>query len=269
MLVSKAIAFVRRDFIIHASYKFAFVFELLTTVFPVLSFYFVAKLVKGANVESLHQYGGEYFPFVLVGIAFTQYFMLALSSFATTIRRSQMAGCLEAMLSTRTHSATIIVLSSLYAFGVKLGHMLVAFTLAGVVLGVDYSRANFVSAGVVLLLTVLAFSGFGILSAAIIVVLKKGDPIEWIFGSLCSLLGGALFPVAVMPGWLQKIAALLPMTHSLEAARLAILRGESLVRLWPQLVILGGMAALLLPTSIVLFSKAVEKGRRDGGLMHY
>ncbi len=269
MLIQKTIAFVKRDFFIDSSYKFAFVLELLATVFPILSFYFVGKLIHARTVESLSRYGGEYFPFVMIGIALTQYFMLALRTFAGTIRRGQMAGCLEAMLSTATRPETTIILSSLYAFLSKMFHIIVVFGISGLFLGVSYSRSDFLSAGVILFLTISTFSSLGILSAAIIIVLKKGDPIEWIFGSLSSLLGGALFPIDVMPPWMQNVAMLLPMTYSLDAMRLAVLEGYSLPMLWRQATILSAMAVVLFPLSLVCFSRAIEKGRCDGSLMHY
>lgn len=269
MVAQKAIAFVRRDYIIESSYKFAFVFELLTSVFPVLSFYFIAKLIGGDGAKSLSRYGGKYFPFAMIGVAVTQYFMLALRTFSITIRRSQMAGCLEAMLSTPTRPETVVVFSSLYSFLMKLLHVVLVLAVGGLLLGVDYGNSDFASAAVILLLTVLTFSSLGIFSAAVIVVLKKGDPIEWVFGSLSSLLGGALFPVTVMPEWMQTISAVLPITYSLDAMRLAILKGHSIFMLWKQIAILGGMSLVLLPVSVWCFSRAVEKGRRDGSLMHY
>ncbi len=268
-LPAKAAAFIRRDWRIESSYKFAFVFEALTTVFPMLSFYFIAKLVDSADSDHLAAYGGGYFPFAMIGLALTQYFMLALRTFANTIRRSQMAGCLEAMLSTQTRPETVIILSSLYSFLMKLLHVVLVLVLGGVLLGVDYSKADFLSAAVVLALTVATFGSLGIFSAAIIVVLKKGDPVEWVFGALCSLLGGALFPVTLLPAWLQRLAAFLPITHALEGMRLAILKGHSVVMLWKPIAILGSMALVLGPVSVWTFSLAVRKGRRDGSLMHY
>jgi len=269
MLVRKAAAFVKRDYIIESSYKFAFVFEMLTSVLPVISFYFVAKLVGGAGSENLSEYGGRYFPFVVIGVAFTQYFMLALSTFAATIRRSQMAGCLEATLSCPTSPQVVIIFSSLYSFLAKLVHILLIFALSGLFLGMSFRSANFASAAVILVLTVLTFAAMGIFSASAVVVLKKGDPIEWIFGALSSLLGGALFPVRLLPAWVQGIAAVLPITYSLDAMRLAILKGYSLQQLWHQVAILAVMSAVLLPLAVWSFAAAVEKGRRDGSLMHY
>jgi len=269
VLINKTLAFIKRDFAIESGYKFAFVFELFTSVFPVLSFYFIGKLVNSTNNVSLSKYGGQYFPFAIVGVAFTQYFMLALQTFASTIRRSQWEGCLEAMLSTHTQAEIIIILSSLYSFLIKTIHVAIVFAFGGLILDVDYGDVNILSVIATLVLTILTFSALGIFSAAIITILKKGDPIEWIFGSLCSLLGGALFPITIMPNWMQKIAAFLPITYSLDAMRLAVIKGYSIPMLWKQLLILGIMAITLLPLSVYSFSRAVDKGRHDGTLMHY
>jgi len=270
MIVQKAIAFFRRDLQIESSYKLAFVFEAMTTLFPLLTLYFIAKLMSPTAADPrLAPYGGAYFPFAVIGLAFTQYFMTALTNFAGTIRRSQMAGCLEAMLSTRTPPGTVILLSSVYSFVAKLFHLVMVLAASWLLLGVDFSRCNWLSAGVTLVLTVMGFSGLGILSAAFIIVMKKGDPVEWLVGALGSLLGGALFPVAVMPQWLQSISALLPTTYALEAMRLAMLKGHSLWMLRVDLAVLLATAIVLLPVSVWMFSKAVERGRRDGTLMHY
>ena len=270
MLASKALAFIKRDSRIESSYKVAFVFEALTTVFPLVSFYFIGRLVGPQNPGGgLARYGGQYFPFALVGIAVSQYLLLSLGTFSRTIRRSQMAGCLEATLSAQTSPQAVIVFSSLYCFATKLLHTLLVFVLGWLIFGVNLQQANFLSAAVVLALTVAAFSGLGILSAAFIVLLKKGDPIEWCIGAASSLLGGAVFPIEVMPGWMQALSVLFPITYSIEAMRMAILRGWGLEMLWKPVAILAVMAAILLPAGIWAFTAAVAQGRRDGSLMHY
>ncbi len=267
--MEKAAAFIRRDYTIESSYKFAFVLQFISAVSPVLSFFFISKLVSGQPNGPLAKYGGEYFPFVVIGLAFSQYFMTALRTFAGTIRRGQMAGCLEAMLSTKTRPATVILMSSLYSFFMKSTHIFVILLISWALLGVDFGQANFFSACIVLVLSIVSFSSLGIFSAAFITVLKKGDPIEWILGTLGSLLGGAMFPVELLPSWLRPVSAILPITHALDAMRLAMLEGHSIIQLWKQLAVLGGMAVVLLPLSVWSFSLAVEKGRRDGSLTHY
>ena len=262
-------AFIRRDFRIESSYKLAFLLETVGALITVLSFHFVGKLVDSGRPASLAKYGGGYFGFAMVGLAMSQYFVLSLQSFSGAIRRSQMAGCLEAMLSTRTSPGTVVVLSALYSFLTKTVHIGLVFLVAWLGLGVRFSSANVPAALGVLALSVLAFGGLGILAAAALVVLKKGDPIGWAFSSLSSLVAGALFPVEILPGWLRTCSQLVPMTHSLEAMRLALFKGASLADLRGSLLKLGIMAAVLLPAGIWAFSKAVDKGRRDGSLLHY
>jgi ABC-2 type transport system permease protein len=269
MLALKAREFFKRDLRIESSYKAAFLFEYATTLLPLLTFYFVAKLMRGDSASSLTPYGGKYFPFVVVGVAFMQYFTIALTNFAATIRRSQMAGCLEAMLAAQTSPGMVIILSSAYSFLVKLFHLVFVLTASALLLGVNFGPCNFLSMAVILVLTIASLSGLGILSAAFIVVMKKGDPIEWFIGSVSSMLGGALFPVSLMPEWLRMIAALLPTTYALEALRQAMLNGASIPMLWRDVLILGAFAVVLLPVGVWVFAKAVDKGRRDGTLMHY
>lgn len=269
MIAAKAIAFFRRDLQVESSYKLAFVFESMASIFPLLTFYFISKLIAPGSSAALGRYGGRYFPFAVVGLAFMQYFMMAMMNFAATIRRAQMAGCLEAMLSTQTQPGTVILLSSVYSFTIKMVHVALILAIGGLLLGADFSRCNVLSVMVIMALAAMSSAGIGILSAAFIVVMKKGDPIEWLIGSVSSLLGGALFPVSIMPPWLQKVSALLPTTYALEALRLAMLKGYSVGMLWNQTAVLGAMAVILLPGSVWVFARAVDKGRRDGTLMHY
>ena len=268
MILYKAAAFIRRDFVIDISYRFAFAFNLLTALFPIFSVFFIARLVDASRPEVLGAYGGGYFPFALIGVALSEYFVVALRTFAGSIQRSQLEGCLEATLSTRTRPEMVVICSSIYTFGSKTVHVLLAL-IGGLLLGARYCPAGIPAALIILVLTVAAFSGLGILSAAFMLVFKKGQPIAWLMGSLNSLLGGALFPVAILPGWLKCVSAVLPMTYSLEAVRLAALRGHSLWELRGHVLALLAMASVLIPLGVFCFAKAVHKGRRDGSLMQY
>lgn len=269
LLLHKAHAFVTKDWIIDSSYKAAFTLEILQTLVPLLSFYFVSKLVPVDSAGSLSRYGGRYFPFVLVGLALSQYLNHALASFATSIRRAQMAGCLEAMLGSRTSPAVIILLSPLYSFLFKTVHVFLSFVIGGLALGVNFSECNYPAAATTLLLSVLAFSSLGVLSAASIVVLKKGDPIEWLLTAALALVSGAYFPVEVLPSWLQALSAWSPLTHALTAMRAAIFRGATVASLAAPLGVLALTTAVLFPLGVWGFSRAVERGRRDGTLSDY
>ena len=86
---------------------------------------------------------------------------------------------------------------------------------------------------------------------------------------MSSLVGGAFFPVEILPDWLRVISFLLPITHALEALRLSMLEGYSIATLWRPLTALAVMAGTMLPLGLWLFSYAVDHARREGTLMQY
>jgi ABC-2 type transport system permease protein len=267
--LTKVWAFVTRDFKLQVSYRLAFLLQSFGILFTVASFYFVALLFGEAAAPHLQEYGGDYFAFVLVGIAFVRYQGVAMSTFAATIRRGQMMGTLEAMLVTPTRLSTVLVSSSLWNFAFTSVQVLVYLLLGAFLFGADLGQTNLVAAMVIQVLTILAFSGIGILSASFTMVFKRGDPINFLFGSFSTLLGGVLYPVTVLPGWLQPVSYLIPLTYSLRAMRRAILTGDSLSALSPDVLALCLFAAVLLPMSFLAFRYAVKRAKIEGSLTQY
>jgi ABC-2 type transport system permease protein len=268
-IIDKQLAFFRRNWLVDSSYKVAFALEVTSAVVPVISFYFISRLVTSGSEHVLGRYGVDYFEFVLVGVGLTEYFKKALATFSENIQRAQTTGVMEAVLSTQTTPTALLLYDATYSFVMASLHVGVIFAVGAGALGADFSRANLLSVILVGGLSIAAFAGFGILSAALLVVLKKGDPIAYALNIGASVLAGSLFPITLLPGWLQTLSYLLPMTHGLEALRLALFRGYGVGQLWASILPLAAMALVLLPFSLWLFTKLVELARRDGTLLQY
>ena len=262
-------AFIYRDFISDSTYKAAFLLQLFGIFLSVLTFFFLSRLMGDIGVEYLKPYGGNYFAFVLIGVAFFSYLNVSMKSLADIIREGQMLGTLEAILVTPTSIPTVIFSSSLYSFIWATFKVAVYLLLGAICFNVNFDQANLTATLMMLFLTIISFSGLGIVSASFIMVLKRGDPIGWLFTSVSSLIGGLYYPTSVLPEWLQTAAQLLPVTHSLEGMRLALLKGYTVSQLAPTVLILCGFSAVILPTSILVFQQAVKKAKRDGSLTHY
>ena len=71
------------------------------------------------------------------------------------------------------------------------------------------------------------------------------------------LLSGFMFPREAMPAPAQWIGLALPLTHYLTILRGIILKGVGLEQLWPQVLVLAGLAVLFLTLSVRRFSKRV------------
>ena len=86
---------------------------------------------------------------------------------------------------------------------------------------------------------------------------------------LSSVVGGMMYPVSVLPTWLQYVSRLVPVTYAMEGMRAALLGHATLRELWPSLAALLIFAAVLLPVSFTVFSWALRRTKITGTLTHF
>jgi ABC-2 type transport system permease protein len=262
-------AFFLRDLRTALSYRFSVLLGWGNIFLFLLTFFFISRTFDQAATPLLARYGVDYFSYVLVGIAFMSFLQVALTSFTNDIRIGQMTGTLEAILVTPISMPQFLLASGVYNFGVTSLRVLLYLALGGLVFGVGYSTANPGAAVVALVLTILSFSGLGILSASFTLAFKRGDPVTMFLSSASVVFGGVFFPVEVLPPWLQNISALLPMTYALRAVRLALLRGATWGELRGDLIALALFSMILLPLGAAAFRWAIARARAAGSLAHY
>ncbi len=268
-MLGTAVAFIKKDFLQDISYKAGFVLKLVTILFPASIFYFLGDVFEGSVSAFLKPYGGAYFPFVLIGVALLDYHTLSLQVFSNSIRESQMMGTLEIMLLTPPRLSAVIVYSSLWGY-IFTSFRFVFYLLAGVFLfGLDLGEANFLAAFLVLLISILCFAGLGIMVASVIMLLKEASSASLLLGSVSLLLGGVAYPIEVLPEWLGKLAFLLPLTHSLQAMRGALLQGQPFLQLLPDVSMLVAFSLVFFPLGLFMFHFSVRRTKVTGTLGHY
>lgn len=265
----KALAFIKRDFVIATSYKTEFAIRLFGIAMVVPLCFFVGKGVNVSDAgDAASRYGNSYFSFLLIGLGLLGYLTISLRTFSQSIRESQMMGTLEIVLLSPTSITQLVIYSSLWIY-LFLTLRFAIYLLLGVLFGMDLGNGNALSALVVLAMSIPAFAALGVASAALIVVIKRGEGVNYLLSVGSLVLGGVLFPIAVLPEWLQVVANVLPITHSLEAMRLALFDAATIVDLWPQLVVLALFALIVLPLSLGLFLQAVKWNKVAGTLANY
>jgi ABC-2 type transport system permease protein len=260
--------FFLRDLRIASTYRSPLVLELIEALFGAAMFYYVARFVDSPQLRQLLPQGSSYFAYSLVGFIFFDYLHAALDSFDRTLEEARDTGTLEPLLVTQVPLPVILVGSAIYPFVVTTLRIAVYLGWGGLLFGFPLRSANWLSVLVVLLATLLSFSGLGILSSAYLLLFKRGNPSKWFFLGVSSVVGGMLFPVSVLPDWLQVVARLTPVTYALESMRAALLEGASLSAIAHPLSILLLFAACLLPTSTLAFSWALRRTKITGTLSH-
>lgn len=260
--------FFQRDLRVASSYRSPFILELVEALFGAATFYYVARFVDSPQLrESLPQ-GISYFAYSLVGFAFFDYLHAAVDSFDRSLEEARDTGTLEPLLVTQVPLPVVLIGSALYPFALTTLRVAVYLGWGSVLFGFPLRGANWISVLVVLVATMLSFSGLGIFSSAYLLLFKRGNPSKWFFLGISSIVGGMLFPISVLPQWLQILAHLNPVTYALDAMRAALLEDASLPSIAQPLLILVVFAVLLLPTSMLAFSWALQRTKITGTLSH-
>jgi ABC-2 type transport system permease protein len=261
-------AFVVRDFRIETSYKVGFLFRVAAALVNVAIYYFIARVFGGVAAPYLQAYGGSYFAFVVIGVAFSDYLGLGISAIGSSIREGQAMGTLELMLLSPTRLLTVLLSSTLWSYifaSVSVGIYLVG----GTALGMRLESANVPFALLSLIVAVISFNALGLFSASLVILMKRGDPLGWLIRVSSAVLSGVFYPTDVLPGWLRAAGQALPLTHALELLRRSLLQGAGWAELRGELLALAALTAVLLPLGLLACTLAVRFARTDGSLSHY
>ncbi len=250
------------------SYRAASLLSLVASVVNILGAFFLSRAFGAAGSNLIAGYGGSYFSFVIIGIAFANFMALGLGGISTRVREGQMMGTLELMLLSPNRLGVLLLSSSLWSHVVSFVTLLI-YLGAGALLGMDLGQANLPMAVLSLVLAIVSFNALGLLAASFVIVLKQGNPVTWLIGTASVLLSGVFYPVSVLPGWLRDLGQLLPLTQALELLRRSILNGEGLTTLWGPFLTLLLLTVVLLPTGLYACHLAVRIAQTDGSLTQY
>jgi ABC-2 type transport system permease protein len=234
--------------------------------------YFVGRFLSARAGGAVSDYGGNYLAYVVVGVLLNQIGMTALNSPFTTVSEAFWDKRLETYR-LAVHGIWANILGRL-AWQVGFSTVLQGVAYAGLLAAGGVQVAGQVAWGLVALafgLLLIANAGLGIAGASLFFLLevKSGqDPITWAYRYLVQLASGLYIPVALLPGWLHGVGAVLPQTYGLAAARALVLTGAGLENPLVQtglggLVVAAGLCAGL---GGGLFTWALRRAERQGGI---
>jgi len=176
--------------------------------------------------------------------------------------RERQAGTLEqlAVMPLRPNDVIIGKVAPYFVLGAL---DMVIVTLLGVWLfGVPFNGSP-VTFGLGAVLFLLVVLGIGVLIST--VSENQGQAIQLAILVLLPqvLLSGMVFPLAAMPWAIRWIGYVLPLTYFISIARGVMIRGASLVSLWPSFAVLAGMAVVVFGAAIIRFRRDVAPGGRE------
>jgi ABC-2 type transport system permease protein len=263
LALSSGMAFAGRELATYASYRARLVLGLAQLALSLLTFSFVGRVVASAGPGFAERYGMSYSSFAIVGIFTHSLASSGMHAFRAAVRREQLQGTLELLLSTRLPPPVLVALAGAGDLLITVVGGAVLVAGAASLVGLDLCLSPALAAALALYLLVMC--GIGLASAGVIVVSKEGEPISWAVSGAAGLLGGVYFPVDLLPGWLRAAAAALPTTHALALARY----GAGGPGCTGSLGFLTTAAAASLVVGFAVLAWGCRRARRDGTLGQY
>ncbi len=255
-------AFVRRDFLIAASYPANFVFILVSGLISLTVFYFLAKTV--GEPVALQGFGVDYFSFALIGIAIATCLRSMQTSFASRVREAQADGSLEILLAAPLPTFQIIGCLAIYPVASAFFRSL-ALVLCGSFLGAHLSLNPAAFLGT-MVISMIPFAALGLISAAFVLTFKRSDPFAFALDAASYLLCGVIYPVEVLPPALQWASRLLPATYAIKALRASGLKAAGIAELLPAWGALVLFAVVLWPAAAAALAWARRRAEQTGTL---
>jgi ABC-2 type transport system permease protein len=107
--------------------------------------------------------------------------------------------------------------------------------------------------------------GLGILTCLLpLLSPEKGDQMTVAVQGTLLLVSGVYYPVSVLPGPLQALGFVSPLTYTLTGMREALLQNRGIVDTLPTIALLVGMGAVLIPAGLWIFGLAEQRAKRLG-----
>lgn len=256
-------AFLRRDYRLARTARLALAWQIVSVACTVPTMYYLGRLLR-PPAPVLCASGGDYFAFVSVGVACLGLCSAGMGACAAAVRQEQMGGTLDVLLLSPAPVWALAAGASLWTMLVAAGQTGLYLVFAAIAFHLDFSRANVAGAAAALVLTMGVCAALGVLSASLVLLLRRPDVLTSLVTSASVLLAGVFYPTRVLPSALQRAAELLPLTHALRALRLALLRGDGVAALGTELRALLLFVLVLSPVALVAGRVALAEARRSG-----
>jgi len=217
-------------------------------------------LIKPFVIKTEGLVPGEqnYFQFMAPGIIAMVVVMAVMIGLAASISREKELGTLDGILvapisrlciilgkalSQTTRGllqGSIVLLLSIFLFGVRI-----------------YGSIPLVA--LLLFLGVFSFIGLGILISAIAAEQETAMMIMMTLTFPMIFLSGVFFPIEQMPGFMQIISRILPLTYAIEALRKVIILGAGISSLGKELTILITFGTITLAIAVPAFKRIITR----------
>jgi ABC-2 type transport system permease protein len=266
--VRKVVALVRAAWLTAFSYRLETFFSFVGLIVAVVPMYFISGALQPMMAGVIRDEAPQYFAYVLVGLISYGFIQTSVNALHGALAGEISTGSFEALLSTPTPITALLAGMIGQAFSMTAIRSAVVFAAASVI-GAHVVWSGGPTALLILGLIVLSYLPFGILAAALVLAFRTTGPFPSLVLNVSTLLGGVYYPTTVIPSWLERLSAFVPLSYGLRALRRSLLDGASITASIRDLSVLMIATVILMALSLAVFSWALGFAKRAGTLAQY
>jgi ABC-2 type transport system permease protein len=264
---------VRREWIIFRRYPSWVIAVFVWPVILPAGYILSARALAGPDGSGLALFAqaagtSDYVGYIAVGTIVWMWQNMTLWTIGYALREEQFRGTLESNWLSPARR-----LWFLFGTGLMHGLTMLSFILVSGVEFVLFFGARFNGNPLLVALLLLAampsIYGLGFAFASLVLAAKEANAFVFLVRGLVMIFCGITYPVSVLPGWMQSVAAWLPQTYVIHGIRSAVLTGAGLPELLPDVLALLGFGAFWMAAGYLAFVWTERRVYRSGALGQY
>lgn len=258
-----------RDFKIHLSYRLNIVGELFFSFVLVFMLFYIASVFENSESDFLAKYNNNYFLFLLSGLMVFLFLTRVFSSMVHFVSSAQTLGYFESFFSSKTDPVLIILASSAFPITQGFLRLLFIFIFAIIFDSDSLTILNLFQIFSILLLSIIPFIGIGLLISSAVIVYKRASFISSIFLIGCIAFSGVIFPIDVLPIYLQKISLIFPSSFTLDLVRGVIIEEKFIIETIKDFFAIIMLSFFYLILGVFVAKGSIITAKKNGTIGHY
>jgi len=266
--VRRVMAMVRASWLTALSYRLETFFSFFSLVAGIVPLYLISRALEPTMAGVIRVEAPQYFAFLIVGLITYTFVGVGVTALHSALSNEISTGSFEALVSTPTRLPVLLAGLIGQQFSMNVLRQGVLFGLA-CACGARVVWTGLPAAFGILAFITLAHLPIGVFAAALVLAFRTTGPFPATILSISALLGGVYYPTTVIPSWLERVSAFVPLSYGLRALRRTLLDGAPLAASARDLTVLAASTAVLLTASLIAFSLALRHAKHAGTLAQY
>ena len=264
------VAQVKKDFLIDFSYKISFFGQFFGMLLTAISFFFISETFIDSKSPHLEPFNYDYFVFATIGISILDVVTTVMRALTTSLRDAQSFGYVEMLFIAYINAGYIFLCSAIYPLLKSIIRFFIYIFFLQLIGDHGFSLTSVAASVLLFFLMLIPFLALSFLGLSFVLYFKQADPVNYIITVLVSIFSGILYPVSVLPSFLQNISYFLPFTSQLNSVRHLLINNSMDFYLFSNLFFIHIFFSLLfIFFSLQIFNITIKLVKKRGTISIY